>query len=40
MLEWLTELISYLAQLDIKEIEELLKRYSALGPIPGILSLH
>lgn len=37
MLEWFTEVISYLAQLDIEEIEELLDRYSALGPIPGIL---
>lgn len=37
MLEWFTQIMTYLTQLDIAEIEELLKRYSSLGPIPGII---
>ncbi|MFD0869362.1 MULTISPECIES: TVP38/TMEM64 family protein [Paenibacillus] len=36
MLEWLEPIYQYLAQLDKNQIQEMLYRYSSLGPLPGI----
>jgi len=37
MANWIDQTYHYLSQLDMNQIEELLDKYSALGPLPGIL---
>ncbi|OPA76102.1 hypothetical protein BVG16_17955 [Paenibacillus selenitireducens] len=37
MAQWMEHTYHYVSQLDMQQIEALLEKYSALGPLPGIL---
>lgn len=37
MTQWIEQTYHYLSQLDLQQIQQLLEKYSALGPLPGIL---